>query len=226
MRKTDEDLATARWFETFRLTGAPPELPGLSPAAAERLAEVLGGDELQAALQQLLAVRLTDAPETDASRARDALHDAVAAADPGAAAFGGALAGYYDDQICTLVARLEGEEPSLLAQIRSEAFSARIISVLQAIERHSAVLAGGERPGAGGRAPGGPPAGRLLAGVTDPFDLEVHQAVQPDDASAPGLPALPAYPATRAPPGPGGAGPGGGGGRKRDRGPRRRILHW
>ena len=40
--------------------------------------------------------------------------------------------------------------------------------------------------------PGGPPAGRLLAGVTDPFDLEVHRAVQAGDAP-PGLPALPPY---------------------------------
>src|SRR5258708_1758317 len=33
LRKTNEDLATARWFETFRLTGALPDLPGLSPAS-------------------------------------------------------------------------------------------------------------------------------------------------------------------------------------------------
>ena len=192
LRKADEGLATARWFETFRLTGAPPDLPGLSPSAAERLVGVLGGDEIQAALQQLLAVRLTDAPETDAARTRDALQVAVAAAAPGAAAFGGALAGYYDDQVCALVARLEGEEPSLLAQIRSEAFSARIITVLQAIEGHTAALAEGERRGGDGPALSGPPAGRLLAGVTDPFDLEMHRAVQAGDAPA-GLPVLPAY---------------------------------
>jgi uncharacterized protein YidB (DUF937 family) len=192
LRTEDEDLATARWFESFRLTATPPDLPGLSPAAAERLAEVLGGDEIQACLQELLAVRLTDAPETDASRARDALRVAVGAAAPGTAAFSGALADYYDDQICALVARLEGEEPPLLAQIRCEAFSSRMISILQAIERHSAALAEGERRGGDGRAPSGPPAGRLLAEVTDPFDLEVHRAVQAGDAPA-GLPVLPAY---------------------------------
>ena len=191
LRTADEDLATARWFETFRLTEAPPDLPGLSLAAAERLAEVLGGDEIQACLQELLAVRLTDAPEIDASRARDALREAVGAADSGAAAFGGALAGYYDDQICALVARLEGEEPPLLAQIRSEAFSARQLTVLQAIERHTAALAEGER-GDVGRAPSDPLAGRLLAEVTDPFDLQVHRVIQADDDS-PVLPVLPAY---------------------------------
>jgi len=46
--------------------------------------------------------------------------------------------------------------------------------------------------GSDGSAPGGPATGRLLAGVIDPFDLEVHRAVQADGAR-PGLPALPAY---------------------------------
>ena len=153
---------------------------------------MLGGDEVQAALQELLAVRLTDAPETDAARARDALQMTLSAAGPDTTAFGEALAGYYDDQVCALVARLEGEEPPWLAQIRSEAFSARQLTVLQAIERHTAALAGGERRGEGGLALSGPAAGRLLAEVTDPFDLEVHPPVQAGDAP-PGLPALPAY---------------------------------
>ena len=166
LRKTDAALATARWFETFRLTAAPPDLPGLSPSAGERLAEVLGGDEIQAALQQLLAVRLTDAPETDASRARDVLQETLGAAAPGAAALGGALVGYYDDQICTLVARLEGEEPSLLAQIRSEAFSSRIISV-PAGDRTSLRGAGRWRAAGRRRSGAGRPACWAAAGGGD-----------------------------------------------------------
>ena len=52
-------------------------------------------------------------------------------------------------------------------------------------------------PSAGDRAPGpavlaGTPAGRPLAEVTDPFALEVHRPVQPEDPP-PGLPELPAY---------------------------------
>ena len=43
----------------------------------------------------------------------------------------------------------------------------------------------------------GPPVGRLLDEVTDPFDLEVHQPVQ-TDAPPPGLPALPTYVPRRA----------------------------
>ena len=208
VRKSD-DVTTARWFETFRLTGTLPDQPDLSPATQDRLAGILNGDEIQAALQELLAVRLTDAPETDASRARDAIHLALSAAGPDAARFAEALADYYDDQICSLVARLEAKDPPLLAQIRSEAFSARIVSALHAIARHTAALADAERRRTGGQAqawpragddpastlwmqPVGPPAGRTLDEVTDPFALEVHRPVQPEDPR-PGLPALPAY---------------------------------
>ena len=205
LRKPNDDLTTARWFETFRLTGTLPDLPDVPVSSAERLTETLAGAEVQAALQELLAARLTDAPETDASRARSAVRLALSAAGPDAAAFSAALAAYYDDQICALVARLEGEQPPLLAQIRSEAFSSRMISILHAIEQHTAALANDERgrrdsQTAGGQAGDGPtatraigpPAGRPLAEVADPFALEVHRPVQADDPPT-GLPALPTY---------------------------------
>jgi len=51
----------------------------------------------------------------------------------------------------------------------------------------AAALPGGPRVPAGP-----PPAGRLLAEVDDPFALEVHRPVQPEDAPA-GLPELPVY---------------------------------
>ena len=45
----------------------------------------------------------------------------------------------------------------------------------------------------GPRVPAGPPpAGRLLAEISDPFALEVHRPVQPEDVPA-GLPELPVY---------------------------------
>ncbi len=208
VRKSD-DVATARWFETFRLSGTLPDQPDLSPETQDRLARILNGDEIQAALQELLAVRLTDAPQTDASRARDAIRLALTAAGPDAARFAEALADYYDDQICSLVARLEAKDSPLLAQIRSEAFSARIISALHTIARHTAVLADTKRQRTAGQAqawpragdnpagalrmqPVGPIAGRPLGEVTDPFAVEVHRPVQADNP--PGdLPVLPAY---------------------------------
>lgn len=194
LRKPDETLPTARWFETFRLTETVPELPALSPASGERLAGVLDGPEIQAALQELLAARLTDAPELDASRARDAVEAALCSVGPEVAGVAARLACYYDDQICALVVRLEAEEPPLLAQIRSEAFSSRLLSSMHAIERHTAALADGTRRGDGpARSESGVQPGRLLDEVTDPFALEVHRPLQADGFPTGILPVLPLY---------------------------------
>jgi hypothetical protein len=135
-----EELTTVRWFETFRFTEVVPEQDDLTPGSRDHLIEILNGDEIQAALQELLAARLTDAPETDASRARNAIRLTLSIADPDTTQYAEKLAAYYDDEICTLVARLEAEEPPLLSQIRSEAFSTRTINILNAIERHTAAL--------------------------------------------------------------------------------------
>jgi hypothetical protein len=140
-----EDLSIARWFETYKITAKFPELPGISDDAAELLSEVLSGDEIQAALQELLAVRLTDGSNADAGRAREVFRLTLATAGPPLSRFGPPLAEFYDDQVCEMVARLEAAEPSMLTQIRSEALSARMIATLRAIERHTAALS--SRPG-------------------------------------------------------------------------------
>lgn len=139
-RRRLNDLTAARWFETYRMASEAPGLPELPAALTERLAEVLRGEEAQAALHELLATRLTDAPEADATAARQVLVLTLTTADARAAQFAEALAGYYDDQVCALVARLKADDPPLLAQIRSEAFSTRMINILNAIERHTAAL--------------------------------------------------------------------------------------
>ena len=144
-RRRVSDVTAARWFETYRMTSEAPGLPELPAELTERLAEVMRGDEAQAALHELLAARLTDAPETDAAAARQVLVLTLTSADAGAAGFAEALADYYDDQVCALVARLEADDPPLLAQIRSDAFSTRMINILNAIERHTAALSA--RPG-------------------------------------------------------------------------------
>jgi len=136
-----EDIYTARWFETYRLTNHLPGLPELEQVSAERIANVLGGFEIQAALQELLAIRLSDAPELDASRARDVLAQTITTTDPGSAIFSRALAEYYDEQIRGLVARLESDDNKLLGQIRLEAFATRLICIVGAIERHAAAMA-------------------------------------------------------------------------------------
>lgn len=140
-RKRTDDLHTARWFQTYRLTSHIPELPMTAPGSAERLAATLRGDEVQAALQELLATRLTDAPETEASRARQVLHLTLVSGDPDAASFARMLVDYYDDQISALVARLEADDRKPLEQIRLEAFATRLVGIVGAIERHAAALA-------------------------------------------------------------------------------------
>jgi hypothetical protein len=140
LREPDEDLTTARWFETFRLSGALPDQAEISDQARSQIQKILEGNEIQAGLQELLAARLTDAPEVDAARARDAISLSLNVAGPDAAPFAEMLTAYYDDQICALVAHLEGQDSALLAQIRSEAFSTRMVNILHAIERHTAAV--------------------------------------------------------------------------------------
>src|ERR1700728_370041 len=146
------ELYDIRWFETYRLTKRIPNLPQIESASAERLANILQRDEIHAALQELLAVRLTDAPDTDAKLARDVLCRTLAIADYDITApIAGALADYYDNQIRAVVANLKADDSKLLAQIRLEAFAARLVSIVGAIERHAAALAA--RPGERDAAP-------------------------------------------------------------------------
>jgi len=136
-----EDLLIARWFEIDHFTKTVPEFPGMSEADGQRLARILGGDEIQATLQELLCARLTDAAEAYARGAREAFRLTLVTADSGFAACAEKLADYYDDRISGLVADLEAAEPSALPQIRAEALSSRMIAVLDAIARHTAALA-------------------------------------------------------------------------------------
>lgn len=142
-RRAAADLDIARWFDTYQLTGDGPFLAqDLSPDATEQIQAALGRDEAQAVLQELLAARLTDAPEIDISRIRNAwnLSFAQYRALSLAAEHSGTIFDYYDDKIGELVARLEASAPAALAQIKDGAFSTRLIDVLNAIERHTAAL--------------------------------------------------------------------------------------
>jgi hypothetical protein len=133
-RNRGADLGIARWFDTYQLTADPPEFAGLSAGLVGRLEEFLQGDDMQAVLHELLAARLSDAPEADVAQIRTVFGLALNADLPDLASFGAELFGYYDSQICELVGRLEGSEPALLGQIRAEALSSRMIAILGAIE--------------------------------------------------------------------------------------------
>jgi NACHT domain len=138
-RRSTADLDIARWFDTYQLTGEGPDFPAPIAAQIER---GLRRDDTQAVLQELLAARLTDIPEVEISRIRAAwelsfVQESFFNFDKELA---GTLFDYYDSQIGELVARLEADAPPVLALIRSDAYSTRILCVLNAIERHAAAL--------------------------------------------------------------------------------------
>ncbi len=202
-RKVAASLDTAAWADTERLIrdalaelAVDPELPELSADEAAELAVAVRLPEVQGALQALLAARLTDAPEPDAARAREAVRLALATASasapgkvvrerrtraatpsalderdvqnilrgdaagiavpaapaPARAWYAGPLSEYLDDKISALVAALEGRVGFAgLAQVRAEAYNARIVALLGAIERQVTALAD---PGRGTRPEG------------------------------------------------------------------------
>jgi hypothetical protein len=139
-RRHTEDSAIARWFDTYQLTDRVMALPDLGLAAEEWLEAHLDSDEVQAVLHELLAARLTKAPATAVERLRVALELTLLAMDPpygiSVQGLASGLFDYYDDEICEMVARLEGAEPTFWRDICSDAMSARMIAILHAIERH------------------------------------------------------------------------------------------
>jgi hypothetical protein len=81
-RKYADALDLARWFSVRQLAQTLPDLSGLPDETAGELAAILRGDEAQAALQELLAARLTDAAELYTTTARATLTRTLAVADP------------------------------------------------------------------------------------------------------------------------------------------------
>jgi hypothetical protein len=137
------DMDIARWFDTYQLTGNSSDLPEDLRRMAPGIETALRRDEAQAVLQELLAARLTDAPEADVARIRAAWELSFEETLFGPQARDiGQLFEYYDARIGELVARLEASAPPALAQIRTDAYSARLVAVLNAIERHTAALIG------------------------------------------------------------------------------------
>lgn len=178
-RRVAADLSTVAWADTERLirealSGIDTN-PRTSDLSHEDVAEVesaIKGHEVQGALQVLVAMRLTDASEADAAKARNAvrwalsgavplaihkqLYEAVAGPGRGSITSSGSgdnpvprlvgidtwLSEYFDTKICGLVAMLEKKVGFAgLAQVRAEAYSARIVALLAAIERQITALA-------------------------------------------------------------------------------------
>ena len=109
-RRRADDLTAARWFETYSLTTEHRPASACPRHWRSGSAAILSGDEIQAALQELLAARLTDAPETDAASARQVLSLTLnrGRCRPGSPS---RWPSYYDDQICALVGPARGRRP-------------------------------------------------------------------------------------------------------------------
>jgi hypothetical protein len=140
-RRYAADLAVAQWFDTSAILREGPSLPRLPEATKINLANTLESDEVQAVLQELLAARLTAAPATDITQIRMAWKLTFARTQLDNDRVATITFEFYDEKICTLVSRLAKADPSPLNAIREAAFSARLITVLSAIERHTASLA-------------------------------------------------------------------------------------
>ncbi|WCD95039.1 NACHT domain-containing protein [Streptomyces sp. HUAS 31] len=148
------EVALLRWFDTYALEpsqGAGPTLPDGVPSDAVR--DFFRHDDSQALLHELMASRLTDAPEAVITKLREAYAScAHAALDPVFAQAGidapevaaGTLAEDFFDhcdlEIAGFVGQLSATDSTLLDRIRQEAFSARVVAVLGAIERHTRAL--------------------------------------------------------------------------------------
>jgi hypothetical protein len=151
-RPSKQDLEIVRWFDTYQLvdTGPPIPLPpppkGFGSISKEWVAKQLRCPTVHAILQELLAMRLTDAPETEVKRLRDALRTFFESPVPLKPSllpvgFADLVFDNFDHHICQLVARISTERSQALSRIRNEAFSTRIAAILAAIERHTALIA-------------------------------------------------------------------------------------
>ena len=164
--RRDADIAV--WFGTYELAGtAVPELPDAAAGWLRR-------NDVHAVLHELLATRITDAPEADVERLRGAFRETARAAlrpGPEPGALGGAdrrgrrlardepglpdvdpdaladrVFDWADGEVCELVARFEARDPQRWRAARQDAFGARVVAVLNAIDRHLTALDGRPDP--------------------------------------------------------------------------------
>ena len=146
--KIKHDAEIAKWFDTYKLTESPPEFPELTSETSEALGDALQSNQVQASLHELLAVRLTDAPEVDVESVRlsfnAAVYDSLGNTVP--TEIPDMLFAYYDSQICELVGRLQGGLPTAYQQLRQNAFGARIVAILNALQVNVSTLTGRVSP--------------------------------------------------------------------------------
>lgn len=151
VRRHSADLDLATYFDTYTFT------QDAAPGLARRLAALIGSaetdavtqrltsDRCHALLHELLAARLSDAPEQQLERLRDsfrrALWPLVDLDRDAARRIADVAFEYLDGKLSEVVARLESSLPEAAGRLRDRAIGHRIVAILDAIERHQAAIA-------------------------------------------------------------------------------------
>ncbi|WP_406305244.1 NACHT domain-containing protein [Streptomyces sp. NBC_00885] len=137
-RALKEDEEIVKWFSTYRIAERRPEVTDIPEGVSEsELCEILRSDAFHSTVHELLAARLTDATDEEIQRIHDIFRLTVSSVNPHIELdeVSDALFEYYDGEICEIVGKLQGASSEFLPRIKSEAYSARMISSLRAIER-------------------------------------------------------------------------------------------
>lgn len=137
-RLADYNIASS--FNSYELTERIlPDFP--DDSGKEEFLTALNGNEVQALIQELLAIRLSDGPEGTAQRLRQQFVTALAG-DP----YAENVFENLDRQIADLVIHISTVQPQLLQRIRDEAYFTRLNATVETIERHIASSLSGHDP--------------------------------------------------------------------------------
>ncbi len=142
-RPSEQDRFIAEWFDSYELVSgltAPPALP--TGTNEQTVAAWLQSHESQAVFQELIVVRLTDAPLSDLDCVRQNLRFTCLDAFPDlqvsdANRLSDAIFDASDFQLIELMGRLESGREAFRTQVRQAAFDGRHAALLRAIERHT-----------------------------------------------------------------------------------------
>ena len=140
-RKSRDAAEVLTWFSDYKLTNRMPLITLPQGAHEEDVAKLLNGYTCQSLLNELRAVRLCDAPETEVAELRKAF-TALGPAGGGTewSAFLDALFDYCNGELRRMVELLSTQQPEVLHDARDAAFNTRIVAELRTISRHTASL--------------------------------------------------------------------------------------
>jgi hypothetical protein len=134
-RPSERDRAIAQWFDAFELAEGLAEVPALPGEINEEdVAAWLTNHETQAVLQELIVVRLTDAPRIDLDRVQQNLRYACLDTFPEldkstACNLSDAIFGAADHEVIEIMGRLESRNATLLDKVREGAFAGRTVAL-------------------------------------------------------------------------------------------------